>query len=160
MISGELDMMRYAIDCVCRSLYRDADAYKTNGNREAQMDCLKEASKYKDLRKKITGKSLMQLILELDDGATEELTRRVKAAGGRIEVSHADMRAVWMASDNGAMDVDVYAVAWCESDDGHEGLCVVTDDYGARLKDEWCLPIASFKTGTAAEILDYLNSVL
>lgn len=44
-------MLKRAIDTHINMLYKDAEAYKKNENKEAQMDCLNEIKKYVELKK-------------------------------------------------------------------------------------------------------------
>ncbi len=53
MKQEERDMLKRAIDTHTNCLYRDAEAYKKNGNIEAQKDCLNEIKKYTKLKNNI-----------------------------------------------------------------------------------------------------------
>ena len=56
MTQDEVKMLASAIDTHISMLYRDAEAYKRNGNVEAQLDCLNEVKKFNALKEKIRSK--------------------------------------------------------------------------------------------------------
>lgn len=56
MTQDDIQMLSNAIDTHISMLYRDAEAYKRNGNVEAQLDCLNEVNKFRALKEKIRSK--------------------------------------------------------------------------------------------------------
>lgn len=53
MEKKEIEMLENAIHTHIRMLYNDAEAYKRMNNFEAQIDCIKEIKKYKQLKNKL-----------------------------------------------------------------------------------------------------------
>lgn len=56
MTQDEAKMLASAIDTHISMLYRYAEAYRRNGNVEAQLDCFNEVNKFKALKEKICSK--------------------------------------------------------------------------------------------------------
>lgn len=50
MTKNQIEMLKSAIDTHISMLYRDAETYRRNENKEAQMDCLSEVKKYRELK--------------------------------------------------------------------------------------------------------------
>jgi hypothetical protein len=91
---------------------------------------------------------------QLNQAAIEQLTTLVRNYGGRINIDEYEHSYVtWKCSDNGAVDVDVEALAYCCDMYGHgPHLCIVVTPLHA--KKEWLLPIEQFEMGTAMRLYE------
>lgn len=101
----EIKTLVYALSDRELAMFRDYEAYKNNGNKEAMMDCLSEMKKARTLRNRLHDE---QVKSDLTDIANE-LTEIVREKGEQ----DGNIYRIWLSDLNGVCDIAGHTDIMC-----------------------------------------------
>ena len=93
----ELKTLIYALSDRESAMFRDYEAYKNSGNKEAMLDCLAEMKKASELRTRIHNEELKKALSGMD----EEIAKLVREKGEK----DGNVYRIWFSGLNGVCDI-------------------------------------------------------
>lgn len=146
----ELNTIEYALLDRANKMFNDYEAYKSNGNKEAMMDCLEEMKRANALREQIHKEQLKYAISDVSD----EIAKIVRENGEQ----DGNVYRIWLSDLNGVCDISGHTDVMCAhlGEDGILTFQVNTpDDQSSVFVYLEELPFA-----VAVEIIDKVNKAV
>lgn len=101
----ELNTITFALSDRENAMFRDYEAYKKNGNKEAMLDCLAEMRKASELRNRILDEKVKQHLMD----EVPELIQLVREKGEQ----DGNVYRVWLSDLNGVCDIARHTDIMC-----------------------------------------------
>ena len=101
----EIKTLVYALSDRENAMFRDYEAYKKNGNKEAMMDCLGEMKKARELRNRLFDEQVKSDLSDISD----EIAKIVREKGEQ----DGNVYRIWLGGLNGVCDMAGHTDIMC-----------------------------------------------